>query len=204
MNSLRIKMIVLVTGLAWNLGALAAPLSKAEYQAHQNRLSAEHRSALEACKSDAGNARDICLAEAEGQNRVALSGLEAEYKPSSRNRARARSARVEADYAVAIQRCDDLAANAKDVCVKEAKAARIAARADARAERKTSEAERIADEKSSAAHDKAQRQSNSAREDAAEDKRDADYAVAKEKCDAHSGAAKDACIDKAKLKFGKS
>jgi len=204
MNTNHIKLIVLVTGLAWNLGAQAAPMSKTEYQTSQDRISNEHKSTKEACNSKSGNARDICVTEANGQNRIALAELENTYKPSAKNRSQSLVAKAEAEYAVAIQRCDDLAGNTKDVCVKEAKSAEIAAKADAKADLKSSEAGKVANEKSTAAQGKAKQQSNEAHKDAAEDKRDASYEVAKEKCDALSGSAKDSCIDKAKLSFGKS
>lgn len=203
MHTFNIKLIVLVTSLAWGLGAIAAPLSKADYQAGHERISAAHKAATEACKSMSGNARDICTAEADGQERVGLATLEAEYKPGEKNSAQLRVAKADAAYAVAIERCDDLAGNAKDVCVKEAKSAKVSATADSKAETKTREAGKTAEETSAAAHKKASKESTEARRDAAEDKRDADYAVAKEKCDVYSGAAKDSCIDKAKLHVGK-
>ena len=89
---------------------------------------------------------------------------------------------AEADYDVAKQRCDAKTGNEKDVCVKEAKAAQVKAKADAKAGEKTA----------------------SARKDASEDKRDADYKVAIEKCDAFAGAVKDTCVRDAKVRFGKT
>jgi hypothetical protein len=203
MHTVNIKMIVLVTSMAWNLGAIAAPLSKADYQAGHDRITAAHNTATEGCNSMSGNARDICTAEADGQKRVGLAELEADYKPGEKSSAQLRVAKADTAYAVAIQRCDDLAGNAKDVCVKEAKSAKVSAKADSRAEAKTRDADKTADETSAAAHKKARKESTEARRDAAEDKRDADYAVAKEKCDAYSGVAKDSCIDKAKLHSSK-
>ena len=91
-------------------------------------------------------------------------------------------ARAESTYAVAKERCDDLAGNPKDVCVQQAKAAEVKALADA----------------------KMGRQIGQAKTEAAEDKRDADYKTAIEKCDANSGSAKDACVAAAKVLFGKS
>jgi hypothetical protein len=90
---------------------------------------------------------------------------------------------------VAKEKCDDLAGNTKDVCIKEAKAARESAKADAKADRKVSDARSNA---------------NEARRDAQEDKRDAQYKVAVEKCDSFSGDAKDRCVRDAKTRFGKS
>lgn len=204
MNNPTIKTIVLVTCLAWNLGAMAETMPKADYQTNRDRLAVEHQSAKEGCNSMSGNARDICIAEANGQNRIALTELEAAYKPTAKNNAEVGAARAEAQYAVAVERCDDLAGNAKDVCVKEAKAAEVGAKADLKAHKKSREAGKVAEGKTGAAQDKARQKSSDAREDASEDKRDAGYEVAKEKCDAFSGNAKDLCIDKAKLKFGKS
>ena len=48
---------------------------------------------------------------------------------------KARIARTEADYAVAKERCDDQAGDAKEVCLKEAKAAEAAAKANAEREK---------------------------------------------------------------------
>ena len=84
-------------------------------------------------------------------------------------------------YAVAKEKCDDQAGNAKDVCRKEAKAVEIKALADAKMGKQIAEA----------------------KTDAAVDKRDADYKVAAEKCDALSGDPKTTCMNAAKAKFGK-
>jgi hypothetical protein len=91
-------------------------------------------------------------------------------------------AKAEAAYAVGKERCDDKAGNAKDVCVKEAKAREIKALADAKMGKEIGEAKK----------------------DAAEDKRDADYKVAIEKRNGLSGDAKDNCVAAAKTKFSKN
>jgi len=64
----------------------------------------------------------------QGKEKVAKAELEARYKPSEKNRYQARVAQADADYSVAKEKCDDKAGNEKDVCVKEAKAARHALR----------------------------------------------------------------------------
>ena len=91
-------------------------------------------------------------------------------------------AKAESAYAVAKEKCDDQAGNAKDVCVKEAKAVETKALADAKMGKEIGEA----------------------KTDAAADKRDADYNVAVEKCNALAGDAKTSCTAAAKAKFGKS
>ena len=123
---------------------------------------------------------------------VGLADLEASYKPSAKATHEARVVKAEADYAVAKQHCDDKAGNAKDVCIKEAKAAEAGAKADAKAAMKSADANSTAKEKKV-----------DARKEAAADKTDARYAVDKEQCDAMAGAAKDHCLDQAKLKYAK-
>jgi hypothetical protein len=128
-----------------------------------------------------GNAKDICMAEASGKEKVAKAELEANYKPSGKASRKVRDEKVEADYKVAMEKCNDKGGNVKDVCVKEAKAAMKSAKADAKANKKVGEA----------------------RKDATEDKRDAEYSVAKEKCAAMAGAAKDGCMADAKARYKK-
>ena len=173
-------------------GAAFASISKDEYKAGKDRVAADYKAAKANCGSLAGNAKDICVAEAKGREKVAKAQLEADYKPTEKNRYDVAAAKAEADYAVAKEKCDDKAGNDKSVCVKQAKAAETRAKADAKANMKVAKAGRAAGEKSA-----------DARKDAAEDKRDADYAVAKEKCDKFSGDAKDRCLNDAKARFGK-
>jgi len=96
-----------------------------------------------------------------------------------KNQYNATVSQADADYKAAAAACDGKQGNDKDVCMKEAKAARDKAKADAKASRKSQDA--VAD--------------------ARENKMEADYKVAKEKCDALSGDAKDACISSAKMKY---
>ena len=196
-------MIVLAFGFAFSAGSMAEGISKDDYKAGKDSIAAEHKSSKARCASLSGNPNDICVAEAKGKEKVAMAELEASYKPTRKTRYQARVAKAEADYAVAKERCDDLAGNAKDVCVKEAKAAETAAKADANAQMKTSDANATANEKSADARSKANNQAADARKDAAADKLDAEYGVAKEKCDTYAGGAKDHCLDQAKARFGK-
>ena len=101
--------------------------------------------------------------------------------------------RAESLYTVADERCDDLAGNPKDVCVKEAKAELVKGKANAKVDRVTADT----------SNDAAMKQAE-VRKDASAVKRDADYKVEIEKCDALAGAAKDACVGSAKARFGKT
>jgi len=173
--------------------APTAPMSKANYTQAMKDADAQYKTAKSACASLSGNAKDICAAEAKGKHNVAKAETEAAYKHTPKARESARVAHAQATYDVAIQRCDDLAGNTKDVCVKEAKAALVKGKSDAKVDRVAADTNR------EAATTQAE-----ARKDASADKREAEYKVAIEKCDALAGAAKDACVSAAKSKYGKS
>ena len=168
------------------------PISKANYDQAVKDADAQYKVAKQTCSSLSGNGKDVCLAEAQGKNRVAKADAEAAYKNTTKAREAARVAHAQATYNVAIEKCDDLAGNPKDVCKKEAKAELVKGKADAKADRVASETNREA----------ATAQAG-ARKDASADKREADYKVAIEKCDALAGAAKDACVSSAKTQYAK-
>lgn len=184
--------IALATGLAFSAGTMAESMSRQDYKQSMDRIESDYRSEKSACDSLSGNAKDICVAEAKGKEKIAKANLEAASKNSAKARYDARIAKADADYAVAKEKCDDLSGNDKDVCIKKVKAAETSAKADAKAQMKTSAARKDADE-----------QASGARRDADADKRDAAYSVAKEKCDSLAGAAKENCVNKAKMQYGK-
>ena len=192
MKTFNINSIALAVSLAFSAGAMAQELSKNDYEAGKEGIASKYKLAKADCASLSGNPGDICMAEAKGDEKVALAELEAGYTPSPETRYQERVARAEADYGVAKERCDDKAGNTKDVCMKEAQSAETAAKADAKAQMKTADANAIARDKSA-----------DARKDATADKLEAEYKVAKEKCDTYAGSAQEACMNRAKARFGK-
>lgn len=168
-------------------------MSKDDYGMAKKNADAQYKIDKDACSSRSGNAKDICVAEAKGKDDVAKAEAEAAYKNTPSAAEDARVARAQANYDVAKERCDDLAGNPKDVCVKEAKAALVRGKADAKVSRV------VADTGKDAAMKR-----DEARKDASTDKREADYKVAIEKCEALAGSAKDACIGNAKAQYGRS
>jgi len=169
-----------------------APISKEAYDTAVRNAETQYKIDRDACGARSGNAKDICLAEAAGKEKIAKADAEAAYKSTPKAREDARIARAEANHNVAKEKCDDLSGNNKDVCVKEADATLTKAKADAKVDRVA------ADTKDDAAMKEAD-----ARRQASADKRDADYKVAAEKCDALSGSAKSTCISDAKTRYGK-
>jgi hypothetical protein len=183
MNKLQtLKASLLTAALLALPAAHAQTIAKVDYKATKARISADYKSGKAACASLAGNAKDICVEEAKAKEKVARAELEYGYTGKAADRNKVLVAKAEAAYAVAKERCDDLAGNPKDVCVKEAQATKVSALADA----------------------KMGKEIGQARRDAATDKRDADYKVAIEKCDALAGDAKASCVAAAKASFGKT
>jgi len=171
----------------------ATPISKDAYYTVVKNADMQYKTDKDACASRSGNAKDICLAEASGKEKVAKADAEAAYRNTPKLREDARVTRAEATYNVAKEKCDEVSGNSKDVCVKEASAVLVKAKADAKVDRVAAETRLDADTKQA-----------DARNEATKNKRDADYKVAIEKCDALAGTAKDSCVNGAKAQYGKS
>lgn len=124
--------ILLSLGLAFSLNALAHVLSRSEYRSIKKKIVLEHRSDKKNCKPLADNTRHICMAEANGKEVIARSELKALRKPSKHSDYDVNITRADAFYAVAIGRCDDHTGNIKEVCISEAKVAKVHAKYDAR------------------------------------------------------------------------
>ena len=169
-----------------------APITKEAYDQRVKSAEAQYKADTDACASRSGNAKDICLADAKGREKMAKADAEAALVNTPKAREDARIARAEANYNVAKEKCDDLSGNAKDVCVKEASAQLAKAKADAKVDRVAADTRQ----------DSTMKQAE-ARHEATEAKRDADYKLAIEKCNSLSGAVKDACISDAKTYYGK-
>ena len=173
-------------------GAMA--MTNAEHTAAKNQIETEYKAAKEQCKPLKGNAKDVCEKQAKGQENVAKAELESRRNPSPKNSEKALIAKADADYDIAKEKCDDLKGDAKDVCVKDAKAAHVHG----------VEAAKVNKAQAEPAANSAAKAANVAetRKDAAEETREADYKAAKARCDTMSGAAKDTCVADAKRKFG--
>jgi hypothetical protein len=164
-------------GLAAAGPALAEDrMSREAYKAEKDRIEAEYKAAKERCNKLSGNAEDVCEAQAKGDQRVAEADLDARNKGTAKARADARLVRADAQYEVAKEKCDDLSGNAKDVCVKDAKAAHARAKAEAKADRSA---------------------------DASTVTREPDYRAALARCDKLTGDPRATCVAETKAKYGR-
>jgi hypothetical protein len=127
------KISAIAICLAFSTGAMAQSMSKDQYKSGTDGIAAEYKSARAACGSLSGNANGLCRAEASGKEKVAKAELRAKYQPSEDASYRVRVARADADHSVAREKCDDQTGDVKDVCVRQAKDAAVAAKAQARA-----------------------------------------------------------------------
>jgi hypothetical protein len=185
--------LLAAAGLTLSGAALAQPMSKDARDQAFKAAEAQYKTERDACSVHSGNAKDVCVEEAKGREKVAKAEADASYQNTPKARENARQARADAAYEVAKEKCDDLAGNTKDVCVKQAKAAHVKTLADAKVDRVAADTR----------NDAAQKTADAQRA-ATEEKRDADYRVALEKCDALASAAKDACVRDARTRYGKS
>lgn len=161
--------------------AQGATLSKDDYSAARSRIGTTYKMDKANCDAKSGNAKDICVEEAKGKDKVALAELEFAYTGKPADQSKVLVTRAEAAYAVAKERCDDKSGNVKDVCLSEAKAAETKAIAEAKMGKEIVEA----------------------RKEAGAEMRDADRKVAIEKCDAMAGDAKANCLSAAEAKYVK-
>ena len=132
-----LKTSLMLAGLlAFSSGFAADQMSKDDYKAAKDQISATYKSDKAACAKMDGNAKDVCSAEAKAKEKVALADLD--YKKSGKDSDRIKAAKVKAeqDYAVAKEKCEDKSVTDKGACKKEAKAAEDKAMADLKAEKK--------------------------------------------------------------------
>lgn len=173
--------LIVAAVLAWPV-AQAATMTKDDYSAGKTRITADYKADKAACASFDANAKDVCIEQAKAKEKVGLAELQYTYTGKASDQNQLLVTKAKTAYAVAKEKCDDLAGNPKDVCVSEAKAVETKALANAKLGKEIGEA----------------------KTEAADDKRDADYKVATEKCDALTGDAKASCVAAAKARFGKA
>jgi len=107
-----------------------------EHKAEKEKIEADYKADKAKCDTMKGNAKDVCMKEAKGKEKVAKAELDAKDDRSGDAHYKVAKAKAEADYDVAKERCDDQKGKEKSACEKEAKAKRDQALAAAKNERK--------------------------------------------------------------------
>ncbi len=180
--NIRHAVVLATVALACSASAGAATAeAKAAYTQAKDSATAAYKAARAQCDAITGNPKDVCVAEAKAVRVRAEEEAGAYYKNTLKAYTSSRVHIASANYDLDRAKCGAVTGNDRDVCLSQAKATLIAAKADAKADKRAIEA----------------------RTDARDDKRAAQYKVELERCDAFAGAAKDSCVASAKTQFGK-
>ena len=131
--SWRKALCAVVLALPVALGA-AAGRDQASYRQARDGAKAIYDAQRRQCRGmPSGNAKDICVAQAKANRVHAEAKADSTYWPGDRTRLVAARHVAEADYKLAREKCDAHAGSARAACLKEARAALVAAKANARA-----------------------------------------------------------------------
>ena len=102
--------------------AATAAITKDQHKAATKDAEMTYKSAKAACSALAGNAKDVCVAEAKVVKAQAIAKTDGEYKTTTKQQYDGREDVASAEYALAKAKCGSKAGNEKNVCIKEAKA----------------------------------------------------------------------------------
>lgn len=184
---MKTKLLILTAALTCLFSGATLAMTKVEYTTQKDTIASDYKVSRDKCNSLKANAKDICMSEAKGTEKIAKAELEEKYKPNARHTEKLAMAKGHAAYATAKEKCDDSSGNAKKVCRADAKAAHVKANEEARVVRVGAVAGSV---------EKGMRKS------ATDDENEANYKAATARCDSLTGAAKDSCVTDAKVKFG--
>lgn len=184
---MKTKLLILSAALISVFSSATFAMTKVEYTAKKDTITADYKVGRDQCKDLKANAKDICMSEAKGIENVDKAQLESDYTPSARRTEKLAMAKGDAAYDTAKEKCDDSAGNAKNVCRKDAKALHVKANDEARVVRVSAETGKV---------------NTSTRNMANKDENEANYKAATARCDALAGTTKDSCVADAKMKYG--
>lgn len=88
---------------------------------NEARVEARFELAKEMCDDQAGNAKDVCMAQAKAEHDKAKANVKM-TKDVTEARVDANDTKMKADFKVAQERCDAMSGDAKDACMASAKA----------------------------------------------------------------------------------
>jgi hypothetical protein len=183
---MKTKLLLLSIVITFSFSNAALAMTKVEYKTQKDMISGDYKVSRDKCNSLKANAKDICVSEAKGVEKIAKAELEASYTPSARQTEKVAMATADAAYDTAKEKCDDIKDNAKNICKADAKAIHVKAKDEARVVRISAETGKL---------------NTGVRNMATKDENDAGYKAATTRCDGLAGAAKDKCISEAKIKY---
>jgi len=108
----------------------------AELKAGRDKIAADYKADKAACDAMKDNAKDVCVEEAKGKEKIAKAELDQKVRPSDSNARKVAEAKVTVAYDIAKEKCDDQKGDAKSACVKQAKAEESKGKAEIKAMKK--------------------------------------------------------------------
>jgi hypothetical protein len=117
-------------------------MSKDDFKAAKDKITAEYKAAKELCKPMKDNAQDVCEKEAKAKEKIALAELDFNRTGKDSDRIKLARVKAEQDYAVAKEKCEDMKGDQQTACKKEAKAMEDKAKAELKADKKVAEAKK--------------------------------------------------------------
>jgi hypothetical protein len=132
---MKLKLSSIALGVAFAFASVAQAQevnTRKVKNAEEDRIEAAAKADKAKCDTLKANAKDICMAEAKGKERVAKAELNAKDDKDQINaQKKVSEAKAEATYDVAAQKCDEQKGEAKDACIKQAKVERDRAKGSA-------------------------------------------------------------------------
>jgi len=116
--------------------APAADPAVAELKAGRDKIAADYKADRAACDAMKDNAKDVCVEEAKGKEKIAKAELDQKVRPSDSGARKVAEAKVEVAYSIAKEKCDDQKGDAKSACMKQAKADEDKGKAEVKAMKK--------------------------------------------------------------------
>lgn len=184
---MKTRILILAAALSCAFSTATMAMTKVEYKTQKDAITGNYKVSRDKCGSLKANAKDICISEAKGVQKVAKAELESAYEPNARHTEKVAMAKGDAAYDTAKEKCDDSSGNAKNICKKDAKAAHVKAVEEARVMRVSAGAGSV---------EKGMRNS------ANKEENEANYKAVTARCDGLAGAAKDTCVVEAKARYG--
>jgi len=100
----------------------AGAMTQDEYKVAKEKAEANYKVEKAKCDTLIGNAKDICMKQADGKEKIAKAELEQQYKPSNGHAREVEETKVEAAHSIAMEKCEDHKGDAKNACEKQADA----------------------------------------------------------------------------------
>ena len=131
----RTTLAAAVLSFAYMGPAVAADsMAKDQVKSEKQRIESEAKAAKDKCKDMKGNAKDVCMAEARGQEKVAKAELEAKQRDTPKNRYDVAAAKADMTYNIAKEKCEDMKGKDQKSCERDAKTARDETKKQAKAD----------------------------------------------------------------------